>query len=233
MCGKVLPVFQEKPNLCTKCETALTPLPVRVCPSCHKPLDAGYDKPFCVFCTKKAAGIDYVISPFAYTKEVRRSILKFKFGGKAFYAESYAAILYSRLNQYGKENAFDAIVPVPISKNRRKMRGYSQTLCIAKALSGLCQTPALDILCKTKETPPQSTLSKTARATNLNGAIALKPNCGALPERILLIDDVYTTGTTVRTCAKILRQGGAKQIAAATVAMHLPDPTEIDLSDYE
>lgn len=233
MCGKVLPVFQEKPNLCTKCETALTPLPVRVCPSCHKPLDAGYDKPFCVFCTKKAAGIDYVISPFAYTKEVRQSILKFKFGGKAFYAESYAAILYNRLKQYGKENAFDAIVPVPISKNRRKMRGYSQALCIAKALSGLCQTPALDILCKTKETPPQSTLSKTARATNLNGAIALKPNCGALPERILLIDDVYTTGTTVRTCAKILRQGGAKQIAAATVAMHLPDPTEIDLSDYE
>ncbi len=197
---------------------------MRICPKCKRPADAAYDKPFCLYCTHKVTGVQAVVSPFSYNKQMRQSILKFKFGNKPCYAKSYAEFMYERLCSYEMQNAFQAIVPVPVSKKRLRTRGYNQTLLLARALSKKCGVPVYDVLRKTINTPPQSTLKYHERLNNLKGSITLQKKCPALPAAVLLIDDVYTTGTTAKVCASVLHQGGAHQILVCTVAMHLPEP---------
>lgn len=232
VCGKVLPVFQKLPNLCAACEKELPHLPVRLCPKCGKPADAGYDKPFCLYCSKKLTGVEAVVSPFSYNKQIRQSILKFKFGSKPYYAKSYAQFMYNRLCDYHLEKVFSAIVPAPISRKRLRQRGYNQALLIAKALSKKTGIPVQNVLCKIRNTPPQSTLNYQERLHNLKDAIELKKSAKNLPESVLFIDDVYTTGTTVKTCADILRKNGCKRIYAATTAMHLPEP-DLELEELD
>lgn len=200
-------------------------LPIKTCVRCGNPTDAGYDKPFCLYCTKEITGIDGVVSPFLYKDHVRESILRFKFGNKPYYAATYSNVILERLKEYNLDNSFDAIVPVPISRKRLLKRGYNQSLRTAKYLSHLTKKPILNILKKIKDTPPQSTLNFSERKTNLKDAITIKRK-DFNAKRVLLIDDVYTTGTTVKTCATALRKGGIPHILACTVAMHLPQSDE-------
>ena len=196
-------------------------LPVKTCVRCGKPTDAGYDKPYCLYCSKKITGITAVVSPFIYKDETRSSILRFKFGNKPYSAATYAKVLYERLKEYRLENSFDAIVPVPITLKRLLKRGYNQSMRTAKYLSKFSGKKVLKALKKIKDTPPQSTLKFSERKNNLKDAIVMKKNITPV-KRVLLIDDVYTTGTTAKTCATALHKGGIPHVLVCTVAMHLP-----------
>lgn len=200
-------------------------IPVKSCVRCGKPTDAGYDKPFCLYCTNKITGIDGVVSPFLYRDKVRESILRFKFGNKPYYAATYSNVIFKRLKVYDLENSFDAIVPVPITKKRLLKRGYNQSMRTAKYLSHLTNKPVLNILKKIKDTPPQSTLKFSERKNNLKDAIIAKGKI-LNTKRVLLVDDVYTTGTTVKTCAAALHKSGIPNVLVCTVAMHLPETEE-------
>lgn len=220
VCSKVLPIQSEAPFVCSGCVKHLPQIPLHICPTCGKPLDVDAAKPYCVYCTRKLTGFTFLISPFYYDEGVRESILRMKFGGCANYAETYAYYLYERIQRYGKLPELDLIVPAPISKNRKKERGYNQAALIAKQLSLRMNVPWEEILLKTKETPPQSTLSAEQRKHNLAGAITFAHPITA--KNILLIDDVYTTGSTAYACARALKKAGGKQVYIATVAVHLP-----------
>lgn len=225
ICKKVLKITHELPNICSQCEKEIKILPVKTCVKCGKPTDAGYDKPFCMYCTKNITSIDGVVSPFLYEGALRESVLRFKFSNKPYYAATYAHFIAKRLEEYKLTSAFDAIVPVPIGKKRLASRGYNQTLITAKYLSKFTGKPVLDILKKIKDTPPQSTLKISERKTNLKDAIVLKKNAPTV-KRVLLIDDVYTTGTTAKTCATVLHKGGIPRVLVSTVAMHMPSAQE-------
>ena len=175
-----------------------------------------------MYCAGKLPDSALVISLFNYEPEIRSSVLRFKFGNKPYYAKTFAYLIYERLKAYNLENSLDAIIPTPISLKRLLKRGYNQSYLLAKALSKYTKTPVINALKKIKDTPPQSTLSKEKRISNLKGSIAINKKA-VVPSRVMLLDDVYTTGTTAATCAKILRKNGAKHILVGTIAMHLPN----------
>ena len=129
-------------------------------------------------------------------------------------------------NDFFFENfkSYDTIIPVPIKKKKKKKRGYNQSLLIAKELVkqvnkekktlSLC----VDALEKIKNIVPQSTLDKENRLQNVQGVYQLKNKEQLIGKKILLIDDIYTTGSTVRECAKVLQQVDVEKIDVFTIA---------------
>ncbi len=131
-------------------------------------------------------------------------------------------------NDFFFENfkSYDTIIPVPISKKRKKERGYNQSLLIAKELVKQVQKKqekktlslCLDAIEKIKNIVPQSTLDKENRLQNVQGVYQLKNKEQLENKKILLIDDIYTTGSTVKECAKVLQQVSVKKIDVFTIA---------------
>jgi len=113
--------------------------------------------------------------------------------------------------------AIDGILPVPLSVKGLRERGFNQALLMARVLSKSLQVPLfMDILWKKKETLPQIGLSKKERSTNLKKAFEVKGNVRGL--RLLLIDDVMTTGATVTECSNVLMKAGAQEVSVLTLA---------------
>lgn len=115
---------------------------------------------------------------------------------------------------------YDLLIPVPIHFKRRQQRGYNQSELLAKRLSTIMHVPAANkILLKGVNTPPQSSLGRGERLKNLKGAFVVKQVEYIKGKRILLVDDVMTTGTTLEQCAKTLKEAGAMKVDAYIVAM--------------
>jgi len=113
----------------------------------------------------------------------------------------------------------DAIVPVPLHPVREKERGFNQSQVLAKRLSEIKKIQLLDKrLVKVKNIPPQTSLQANERARNVRGAFKVKRPETVKDKVILLVDDVYTTGSTLRECSLALREAGAKEVKAMTIA---------------
>lgn len=115
---------------------------------------------------------------------------------------------------------YDIIIPVPISKNRKSKRGYNQTELIsskiAKYIQNLIYEP--DVLKKVKNIVPQSTLTKQERQNNVNNAYIVVSKEKIQGKSLILLDDVFTTGSTVNECSKVLKEAGARNIDVLTIA---------------
>jgi len=113
----------------------------------------------------------------------------------------------------------DMIVPVPLHKKRQTQRGFNQAQVLAKALerrTGIRSIPKL--LVKVRNVPPQTSLEGKARRKNIRGAFGIKKEKKVKDKTILLVDDVYTTGSTVEECARILKKAGAREVKVLTLA---------------
>ena len=164
--------------------------------------------------------IPHVSGSFAlwyYEGTVRRSLLRFKFGRRCSYASRYAALLAMKL--LDRHSQYDLITWVPVSRRRKLKRGYDQVELIARSMAQQLGREAVPCLVKTRHTPPQSRLRDfSRRKANVLGAYqALSPQ-ELSGKRILLLDDIITTGATVSECARTLLSAGAKEIYCAAVA---------------
>ena len=152
-----------------------------------------------------------------YEGTVRKSILRFKFYGQRSYAEVYGRLLAMKL--LSQEVTFDILSWVPISRLRKWRRGYDQVQLIAQAVGrelGVTPTP---LLVKIRNNRPQSKLGIAAkRRANVLGVYRIADSNQVKGKRILLLDDIITTGATAGECARILLTAGAKEVACATVA---------------
>ena len=161
---------------------------------------------------------DYCISPLYYRDMVRKSILRFKFKGSAAYADVYGKILAECI----RENAdveYDLITWVPLSRKRERSRGYDQAMLLALATALQLNDVAVETLRKTREARAQSELSdQDERSTNISGAYEATDAELIEDKRILLIDDIVTTGSTLSECARTLRLAGAKSVVCASLA---------------
>ena len=198
------------------------------CILCHRFLQQG-ERELCPECrgnlpilpkeerSQTLSGISSCCSLFDYEGEVRQSVLRYKFGGRSFYGRIYGDMLAEWVDR--DEYDCDIITWVPLSRKRKRSRGYDQAKLIADAFARRTGIPCRGLLKKIKNTAPQSgTDSREARRTNI--ADAYMPLC---PEeisgsRILLMDDIVTTGATLSECAKVLTWAGAKDVRALTLA---------------
>ncbi|MCL2221863.1 MAG: double zinc ribbon domain-containing protein [Oscillospiraceae bacterium] len=161
---------------------------------------------------------DFCVSPLYYIGVVRRSILRYKFRGASFYAEAYGKLMAECIRENPELN-YDIISWVPLSSKRERTRGYDQAMLLALATALELDDVAVETLKKHRDVRAQSELGDRAeRSENIEGAyIASDPEIIA-GKRVLLIDDIVTTCSTLEECAGVLIRAGASDVVCASLA---------------
>lgn len=156
---------------------------------------------------------------FKYEGKMRNLIIDYKFNDKPYLNELFAKIILKNEKICRKIKKYDIIVPVPIHKRRKNERGYNQSELIARKLAKNLNLELVnDSLIKQKNTLPQSTLSKKQREENAKQVYKIQNKPKIENKKVILLDDIYTTGATTKECSKVLRQNGAKEILVLTIA---------------
>ena len=156
---------------------------------------------------------------FKYDDIIRSIIIDYKFNEKAYIYRSIAEFINKNKKVYSKLYFYDIIMPVPISKKRKKVRGYNQSLLIAKEMAKIYDLKLKkNIIIKTKNNMAQRNLNKKDREANVVNAYKIIETKEITNKKILLIDDIFTTGATVNECSKTLKNAGAKKIDILTIA---------------
>lgn len=156
---------------------------------------------------------------FEYQGMIRKVILNYKFNDKSYLYKTIVNFLLKNEKFFQILQFYDTIIPVPISKKRRKERGYNQSELIAKEIAKNIQKEYnKQCLFKTKNITEQSKLNREERQKNIQGVYKLYNPQKIQNKKILLIDDIYTTGSTVNECSKILIQAQPKKIGVLTLA---------------
>ncbi len=167
---------------------------------------------------QKADFVTACVSPLYYEGDVRESLLRYKFHGATGYAKAYAPLVADCIR--GElAGEYDIISWVPISRKRLRGRGYDQARLLAEAVAKQLHTTARPTLKKVVHTQPQSgTGSAEKRRANIAGAYQVLDPAAIADKRVLLLDDIVTTGSTLSECARTLGLAGAEQVVCASVA---------------
>lgn len=156
---------------------------------------------------------------FRYEDIIREKIISYKFNNKAYLYKTFSKIILKNKKICGFFKNYDIIIPVPIHKKRKLERGYNQTELIAKVIANQTHLKLeKNVLVKQKNIVSQSSLNKNERKQNVKNAFIVNNIQKIANKKILLFDDIYTTGSTANECSKILKKAGAKQIGVLTVA---------------
>ena len=156
---------------------------------------------------------------FKYQGMIRKVILNYKFNDKSYLYKTIVNFLLKNEKFFQILKSYDTIIPVPISLKRYKERGYNQSYLIAKEIAKKLKIECnKKSLFKTKNIIEQSKLNKEERQKNIQGVYELRNEKTLQNKKILLIDDVYTTGSTVRECSRILTKAKPKKIGVLTIA---------------
>lgn len=153
-----------------------------------------------------------------YKGDVRQSLLRYKFLGTRSYAPIYGRLLAMKLTEQWP-NGFDILTWIPVSRRRRIKRGFDQVELLARAVGKELGVKPVRTLRKIRHNPPQSTITGEAqRKANVLGAYRVIDPTSLSGKRILLLDDILTTGATASECARVLLTAGAKEVYLAAVA---------------
>lgn len=156
---------------------------------------------------------------FKYEDLVRKLIIQYKFNDKAYLYKMFCEFIVKNKKSFDFINSYDIILPVPIHKKRRKQRGYNQSELIARELAKNVQIKCYtDVLVKIKNNKPQSTLSGKLRKENTKNVYKLNNFEKIENKKILIFDDIYTTGATVDACIRELKNANVSEIGVLTLA---------------
>ena len=203
----------EEDCLCDACRVKLKEwrVPAGACDRCLSPVSPGKPCAFCASATMKP--IEAVFSPYRFGGETRELIHALKFNA----CEEAAPLLAQAMADALSRRDFDCIVPVPLHPVRLRQRGFNQTLLLAQGLSARTGIPVQELLRRDRYHAPQSRLPMKRRAANVRGAFSCTGDASG--KRILLLDDVRTTGSTACACAQTLLNAGAESVCLCVSAV--------------
>ena len=209
---------RKNPFLCRSCAESVFWIGPGACRGCGFPSGPhaihGRD---CFRCGGNRLNLTGAISVARYRGGARGLVLSFKFGGETELAAPLAGLMAERLRHAEFAGSFDLILPVALHPARRRLRGFDQAQLLAENIARSCGVPTADgVLRRTQHTRPQATLRREARLENMAGAFAV--DGGLEGKRVLLVDDVMTTGATMAECARACREAGARRVYALTFA---------------
>lgn len=213
LCLDTLPDGWHEP-FCGACLNGFLPLPAGRCPLCALP----YKNPtgsahLCGRCIRTTPPFSTAYCVGLYEQRLRLAVQQFKFHNRISLDRPLAKLL---LRQLPKASRYDLIVPVPLHQRRLQERTYNQSLLLARELGrGLRIPVAAGLLLRNQDTEPQRQLSAKAREKNMRGVFQLQGQLSG--EKILLVDDVMTTGATLSACGRELLRGGGKEVQVAVV----------------
>jgi ComF family protein len=207
-------------HLCPACLAGSPPIVTPLCTVCGLPFltEGGSDHP-CGGCLGDPPPFAAARAAVLFDGPVRELVHRFKYGNKVLHARPLGLLAADRVSGPAKAFGGDLIIPVPLHVKRLRQRGFNQAVLLGALLAKKWRVPmSRDNLCRTRWTEPQINLSAAERRDNVRGAFSLRDADGVRDRRIILVDDVYTTGSTVIECAGILRKGGAAAVFVVTVA---------------
>lgn len=177
----------------------------------------------CHLCRRGVYGFDRARSFGAYHRAMRSAVALLKYEGVVPLGKWFASRLEETFRSDGSAFCPDIVVPVPLHPSRLRERGYNQAAMIAQPLARCLQVPMGPILLvRTRPRPDKLLLSRRERWETVRGAYATRIGARVDNLRVLLIDDVFTTGATLDACSKALKDGGAKAVFGLTVARAMP-----------
>lgn len=214
------------PRRCPVCNGIVVPKGQLVCPSCFKKLSfvkspvckkcgkevINNTTEYCFDCTRHKRSFEYGIALVNYNDASKNSMAGIKYRNKREYLDFYteAALHFCKI-KLRNMNA-DALIPVPVHPSRMRQRGFNQAEVLARGLAGELGLPVCaDILRRNKKTEPQKVLTPAERLKNLEKAFIVS----SVPEgvdSVILVDDIYTTGSTIEACARALKRAGIKNV---------------------
>ena len=214
VCDQVLP-FGER-DICKSCMAKMQYLGNQVCLRCGKGVKEGEE--YCYDCGRRNHDFDQGRALFSY-EFIRLSLYRFKYAGRKEYARFYAKNIAGKFREQKQIWKPQALLPVPIHSKRRKKRGYNQAEEIAMELGKLWNLPVLtNLVYRAKNTRPMKEIVGTDRQNNLKKAFKLGTNDVKL-NTIIIIDDIYTTGSTIDAVARECRKAGIEKIYFITVSV--------------
>ena len=204
-------------KICWDCRERLKMVEEPFCLSCGRPLPEEKEQ-YCADCASKKH--KYVRGRALYEYEsAAESIYRFKYGGRREYAEFFGREMAEKLEGYIRKVSPDALVPVPLSRKRFGRRGYNQAQLLAEVMGAELGIPVYSHLAaRVRDTLPQKELNAQERQNNLKRAFKIIENDVKL-NTIIIIDDIYTTGSTIDALAEIFRQSGVKKVYFATLSV--------------
>ncbi len=205
------------PLLCSDCQHGASEISPPFCTCCGTPLYVG-DNHLCLSCLEKPLALTKARSSFLYQEPISTLVRQLKFSGNLTGLASLAALI-QKTAAFADLNSPDLILPIPLHIQRLRQRGFNQSLLLAQAcFPAWREKIRFDLLKRQRATIPQTRLSGKARRNNLHQAFSVEKIYKISGKNILLMDDVFTTGSTLDECAKVLLAAGAVEVEAFTVA---------------
>ena len=202
-------------TICPECEKTFHPVTEDYCLKCGKPV--GETEEYCEECLRKDRKFTRGRGVFLYNAQMKQSLLRYKYYGSREYGKYYAEAICRYAGTDIRNWRPDVIVPVPLHKRKKRMRGFNQAADLACRTGEILQIPVSEnIVVKAKETRSQKKLDAEERKRNLQDAF--RTVCPVNGLRILVMDDVYTTGSTVEAMAECLLESGASDVFFVTLA---------------
>ena len=217
ICGKNVRAGEY---LCNWCEAKAVRIVAPFCQKCSQPFEGAITSEFtCANCAHRMMHFDAAVSAYRGRGIVREIIHEFKYGRQIHLRHLVARWLHAALDDERiRGSRFDLIVPVPLHATRQRERGFNQASLLAALLSAQTAIPSKPTLERIRYTTTQTALDRSERMENLHNAFRLRKNADVRGLRVLLIDDVLTTGSTLSECARVLKRAGALSVHAATAA---------------
>lgn len=205
-------------DVCSTCLADVQPLGPRICPRCSRPSIEGR---VCPACRTRPRTARAILAGFPFEGVIRAAILALKYRSQTRLADFLGSALLLPLQTRPLE--VDVIVPVPLWPARRRERGFNQSELLARRAAHACGWPVdPTALVRLRDTPRQTELPARQRWINVSGAFAVGPHVDVRGRRVLLVDDVCTTGATIEACAKPLVEAGAAGVWALVIARSMP-----------
>jgi competence protein ComFC len=228
ICDRLLTSASRVP-ICEECLSSFEPMPDVVCEICGRALPGLTRKEseqlLCPACHDKTYAFERARSFAIYQHAVVRAILLLKFEQIEPLGAWFAERLAELVKAGGEAMTADVVVPVPLHPTRERERGYNQAALLSKPLAKRLRLPHKAVLLmRTRARPDKQVLSLEERWESVRGAFATRPGSQVDNLRVLLVDDVLTTGATLDACSRALRDAGAKSVLGLTVARAIRNP---------
>lgn len=219
LCAELL--TGEERGFCPPCLATLAPVAEPICRVCGRELLKGSapEDLVCGFCRRDPPAFDRARAFGRYQGMLAESIRALKFHSVRKLAPGLAAFMLAADTALVGELALDAVIPVPLHPARIRQRGFNQAVDLARPLARRRRLPLLfSTLVRTRDTAPQYGLTFEQRRRNIRGAFAVPRPAEVAEKRLLLVDDVLTTGATIGECARVLKKAGAAEVVVLTLA---------------
>lgn len=218
VCPVCSEVMTDEAGICTECKRKLRYIHNPRCLKCGKQITDD-EKQYCQDCRTHNHVFRQGIAVWGYTDGIKQAIYRFKYQNCRCFAEIFANEIADMYSEYIKKWGAQAIIPVPLHADRLAQRGFNQAKLVADALAKLTGIPSDDtVLVRNKSTLPQKELDDKERFKNIENAFIITENVVKY-KKVIILDDIYTTGATMDACARVLHEGGVRDVYSVVLCI--------------